>query len=240
MITLSFAAFYCSLHSKKRDILNDKVVYFLLRPYLFRNFAACKIQKVKKMDKENLTIFDQNVIEFVTVAASYCNFIEQAEGSERKKFVETAVKLLPLLYLKASLLPQTTSMEMDNLESFVTEDVYEVQRINLSNIMGEQDDYLDSFVTEIEYSDEPLVKDISEQLSDIYQDIKDFVFVFKLGMNETMNEALAKCEENFRTIWGDKLLSVLRALHGILYKDNDEGYEQNSDDEDCDRHHHHE
>jgi hypothetical protein len=208
------------------------------------------------MEKESLTIFDQNVIEFVTVAASYCNFMEQSEGTDRKKFVGTAIKLLPLLYLKASLLPPCSALSLDEVESYVTEDIYEIQRISIANIMGEQDDYLDSFVSELEYSDEPIKKDVSEDLTDIYQDIKDFVFVFKLGLNETMNDALVKCEENFKTIWGPKLLSTLRALHYIWYKfdEREEDVDENGEhekgssktddcdcnDEDCHCHHHHE
>lgn len=194
------------------------------------------------MEKESKTIFDQNVIEFVTVAAGYCNFMEQStEGADRSQFVDTAIKILPLLYLKASLLPPCTTLGIDELECYVTEDSYELQRLAIAQIMADKDDYLDSFVTELEYSDEPLRKSISEDLTDIYQDIKDFVFVFKLGLNETMNDALAKCEENFKTIWGPKLLGALRTLHYILYTDDaDETDEEEGEEEgQCQCHHHH-
>ena len=175
------------------------------------------------MKKESTTIFDQNVIEFVTVAVGYCHFLEQSiDGSDRHKFIDTAIKILPLLYVKATLLPPCTTLGVDELECYVTEDIYEAQRIAIAGIMGEKDDYLDSFVTELEYSDEPIKKNVSEDLADIYQDIKDFVFVFKLGLNETMNDALAKCEENFRVLWGPKLLSVLRTFHYIMYADDDQ------------------
>ena len=63
------------------------------------------------MEKENQVIFDKNVIEFVTVAAETCGFLERAESLEREEFVDTALKLLPLLYLKASLLPPFTSLD---------------------------------------------------------------------------------------------------------------------------------
>ena len=134
------------------------------------------------------------------------------------------------MYLKATLLPPCTFLGVDELENYVTEHIYEVQRIAVAQIMADKDDYLDSFVTELEYSDEPLKKNVSEDLADIYQDIKDFVFVFKLGLNETMNDALARCEENFKTIWGPKLLSVLRTLHYIMYSDNTEDDEQEEGD----------
>ena len=41
---------------------------------------------------------------------------------------------------------------------------------------------------EIKYIDDiKNTKNISEDLADIYQDIRDFIFVFQLGLNETMN-----------------------------------------------------
>ena len=43
------------------------------------------------MKKESQTIFDKNVIEFVTVAAEFCAFLERAEGMKRKAFVDTTV-----------------------------------------------------------------------------------------------------------------------------------------------------
>ena len=51
------------------------------------------------MKKESQVIFDKNVIEFVTVAAEFCVFLEQAGEMKRKKFVDTSLKILPLLYL---------------------------------------------------------------------------------------------------------------------------------------------
>ena len=56
------------------------------------------------MEKESQTIFDKNVIEFVTVAAEFCAFLERAERMKRSTFVDTSLKILPLLYLKASTL----------------------------------------------------------------------------------------------------------------------------------------
>ena len=55
--------------------------------------------------EESQVIFDRNVVEFVTVAAEFCRFLEQAEGMKRTDFVDTILKMLPLLYLKAILLP---------------------------------------------------------------------------------------------------------------------------------------
>ncbi|KAA6318280.1 hypothetical protein EZS27_031694, partial [termite gut metagenome] len=94
-----------------------------------------------------------------------------------------------------------------------TEDIYEILRIGLSALMGEKDDYLEVFLPDMTYSDTPIRRCISEDLADIYQDIKDFVFVFHLELNETMNDALICCKENFELLWGQKLVNTMRALH---------------------------
>ncbi len=171
-------------------------------------------------------IFDRNAVEFVTVAAEYCKFMEQAEGIQRLTLVDTALKLLPLLYLKAALLPACETLGDEPLESYVTEETYEVLRLNLAHILADKDDYLDVFVSDMKYSDTPITKFISEDLADIYQDIKDFIFVFRLGYNETMNDALALCQENFRLHWGQKLVNTLRALHEVRYSESGEENEE--------------
>ena len=193
------------------------------------------------MEKESQTIFDKNVIEFVTVAAEFCAFLERAVRMKRSTFVDTSLKILPLLYLKASMLPKCETIGDEALETYVTEEIYEILRINLSGLMADKDDYLDVFVQDMVYSDQPIKKSISEDLADIYQDIKDFIFVFQLGLNETMNDSLAICQENFGTLWGQKLVNTLRALHDVKYNQeeeeeevgNEEGFYEPSDDTDC-------
>jgi hypothetical protein len=199
------------------------------------------------MEKDSPIIFDSKVIEFVTVAAEFCRFLEQAERMERNAFVETSLKLLPLLYLKAVLLPpcETTGDEVP--EAYVTEEVYEVLRMNLASLLADRDDYLDVFLKEMQYSDQPIAKHISEDLADIYQPVKDFVFVFRLGLPETMHDAVAICSEQFREYWGQTLVNTLRALHEAYYHhplDNEDDCHCNEDDCHCDdadchcEHHH--
>ena len=68
-------------------------------------------------------------------------------------------------------------------------------------------------------------------LADIYQDIKDFIFVFQLGLNETMNDSLAICQENFGLLWGQKLVNTLRALHDVKYNQQNENDEEDNEEE---------
>ena len=76
------------------------------------------------MKQQSQVIFERNSVEFVTVAAEFCAFIERSEGQKRSEFVDTLLKILPLLYIKASMLPECEVMGEDGLEAFVTEDDY--------------------------------------------------------------------------------------------------------------------
>jgi hypothetical protein len=171
------------------------------------------------MQSESKVIFERNSVEFVTVAAQYCQFLENVEGMERDEFVDTVLKILPLLYVKALLLPKMETMDEEDeaLETCVTEETYSMMNAQLADIMGDRDDYLDVFVEDMKYSDQPVTRYISEGLADIYQDIKDFIFVFKQGVNLNMHNALATCQENFKLYWGQKLVNTLRALHEVKF-----------------------
>ena len=174
------------------------------------------------MERTSQVIFDKNSIEFVTVAAEYCAFIERLRGAGRKAFVDTALKILPLLYLKASLIPECELIGEGDLEVFVTEEDYEYVRLSVADVMGAQDDYLEVFLPDMAYSDTPIKKCISEDLADIYQDLKDFIGVFQLGMNATMNDSLCICKEHFAEFWGQRLVNTMRALHDVKYNSAEE------------------
>ena len=173
------------------------------------------------MENKEQVIFSRNTVEFVTVAAEFCAYLERAESLHRKDFVDTILKILPLLYLKATLIPECEMIGEDDLEVFVTEDDYECVQYAIAQVLGPQDDYLEVFHPDMAYSDTPIKKSISEDLADIYQDLKDFIGVFQLGMNTTMNDSLYVCKEHFAEYWGQRLVNTMRALHCVKYNDND-------------------
>ncbi len=169
------------------------------------------------MEDYTSVIYDKNVIEFVTVSAEYCAFLEQTKIVESEEYVNTLLKILPLLYIKALLLPHSERMGFEEPEVHVDEITYEVIRQNIAKILGPDDDYLEVFTPDMNYSDQPNKQWISEGLADMYQDLKNFIFVFQQGLDEVMNDALVICLENFEYYWGQKLVNTLRALHNIKY-----------------------
>ncbi|MDY9917336.1 hypothetical protein PSM36_0598 [Proteiniphilum saccharofermentans] len=171
-------------------------------------------------------VYDKSVIDFVTIAVEVCVFLEKNEPLPREEWVDRLLKMLPLLYVKALLLPGTVSTEEEVPATFVREEDYSRVANMVSEVMGEEDVYLDVFVEDMKYSDTPVSTFISENIADIYQDIRNFVSVYQFGLTGQMNDALYQCSENFRLYWGQKLVNVLRPLHTLkclsLENENDE------------------
>lgn len=180
-------------------------------------------------------IYSKDIIEFVTVGAEYCAFLERTPELGKDEFIDKIIKILPLLYLKATLLSPEEPEEEAYTERFVTESMYESVRMSIESLLGEDDNYLEVFQSGMEYSEGPLAASISEGLADIYQDLKDFISVYRLGNEPQMLESLYICYENFVSYWGQQLVNVLRALHHVKYSQHDD----DDDDDTCDCGHHH-
>lgn len=168
----------------------------------------------------NSSVYERDILELVTVAVEFCAYVENAAEKDRKIFISTMQKLLPLLYLKGVLAPKyelTEECDADSLSSFVSMENYDIVRNNVAFVMGEYDSFLDVFVEDMKYSDTPILSSVSENIADIYQDLKNFVCAYKDGTEEMRYDAIVMCKSNFENYWGQRLVNVLRALHEINY-----------------------
>lgn len=168
----------------------------------------------------NSLVYSKNVIELITVANEFCSFLERADELESADFMGRLQKLLPLLYIKASLLPQFEFEAEDELEKYVTEVDYNLIQQKVAAHTGPGDDYQEVFVPGMQFSETALTSSISENVADIYQDIKDLVMSFRTLNDEVMEQALCECQNNFAQIWGQKLVNCLRAVHNLIYAES--------------------
>ena len=166
-------------------------------------------------------VYSRQVIEFVTVANEYCSFIEAAGQLKRLDFIIKIQKLLPLLYLKASLIPEMESVLNEGNEKFVTEQEYDFIKDQVQTHMGELDDYSEQWYPKIAGNTEPVITSISENLADIYQDLKDLVSLYSMGTTEIMNDAVWECKMNYENYWGQILVNALRVIHRIVTSDEE-------------------
>ena len=185
-------------------------------------------------DIENI-VYSPKVLEFVVVANEYCIFLENVEDLNLKDFIDKAHKILPLLYQKAVMLPHIESTFDDSNEKFVDE--YEYNQIfeTLRKKLGQYDAYQEVFDPLMQESEEPVSASLAEDFSDIFQDLKDFLLLYRISTNEVMNDALWECQQNFEEYWGQKLTNAMRALHNLRYGNyNLEEHAPEHDDNDND------
>lgn len=178
--------------------------------------------------KSDSLVYSTPVIDFVTVAVEFCALLEKDEQPSRGEWIDKMLKVLPLMYIKASLLPENMVANEEMPETFVKEADYMRVSALVADIMADEDTYLDVFVEDMKYSERPISAFVSENIADIYQDVRNFVSVYQYGLTEQMNDALVAVVENFQQYWGQKLVNVLRPLHTIKYS---EAAGEDSDDD---------
>lgn len=167
-------------------------------------------------------VYSHPVIEFMTVVAQTCKLLEHTDEYDQEEFIETLLKMLPLLYQKTIMLKQPEE-EIDGfLEQFVTEDDYNEIAGMIKDMLGENDAYLEVFHADMQLSDTPVLAFISENLADIYQELKNLAGNYQTVDIEVMTAAIAATLNAFSEHWGEKLLNALRALHHLYFQPHDE------------------
>jgi hypothetical protein len=183
------------------------------------------------MDTNSDPVYSRNVIEFVAVANEFCKYTEHASELKGDELLKILQRILPLMYLKASLLPKMNPCFEDGNEKFVTEADWIRIDDTLKEKFGTANDFLEVFDERISSSEGPVLSCISENMADIYQDIKDFLLLYQTGTQEVMNDAVWECRINFESFWGQKLLNSLRAVHKFIYSGEEIGKVDNDIDE---------
>jgi hypothetical protein len=136
------------------------------------------------------------------------------------------------MYIKASLLPELQPVFEDGNEKFVTESDWNRIHTILKEKLGSADAYVEVMDLRASVTEPEIAASISEDLTDIYQDIKDFLLLYQTGTSEVMNDAVWECKLNFENIWGQKLVNSLRAIHKFIYSGEEIGkIEDGGDDE---------
>jgi len=187
------------------------------------------------MDNNSNPVYSPNVIEFVAVANEYCKYLEHAAEIKGEEMLKIMQRIMPLLYLKASLLPALDPFFEEGNEKFVTEDAWRKIFEELRQKLGTADEFMEIFENKLDEDAVPVKSGISENMADMYQDIKDFLLLYQTGTMEVMNDAVWECRNSFEDIWGQKLVNTIRAIHRFLYSGEEIGRietdEHGNDDE---------
>ncbi len=169
------------------------------------------------MINQNDPVYSKQVLEFLTVANEFCMFSEKASDYSKEDIVTYYLRIIPLLYLKGSLLKDINPQNPELNERFVLEEDWEA----LLNIIRNKlypDDHFWVAADPHDVDTEAEKSSIAECIADTYQDMKDFVMLYQKSTRDAKENAIHEIYTNFPGHWGPSLTKALYALH-FLYVD---------------------
>lgn len=160
-------------------------------------------------------VYSSEMLEFVKAANECCAFLEELKDSEGKSFISDSLRLLSTVYTTFINTGDTEPVFESPAESTVTEQEWSALFQKIAILLGPHNDIL-RIAREDEFDRSELVNHtISEDLADLYQELRDFTSIYSRGMDELMNDAAWELGERFAEHWGAKLLRALQAIHEL-------------------------
>ena len=159
----------------------------------------------------------KQALEMLVVANDFCLFIEQSADYSLDEILGYLQKALPAIYLKASLLPYLQPEDENAVEHYVTEEQCEAVYAVLRTCLGDGDTYYYNDLYEKSHQD-PVMGSISENMADLYQDLRDFVLLFQNPIHTFRENAVLECRTLFEHRFGYSILNSLRAIHCLLHR----------------------
>jgi len=156
--------------------------------------------------------------EFVKLCRKYFEYLEKLPDKKVSDFWLMQLRMLPEIYSGVSRLPQIEARYSSDVEKFVTEREYNRIFINVVTFIGALDKFSDFSDLSHPGTMKVVNASLSEMLTDIYQELKDFVLLYETGTLENMNDAIADCYDTFGQYWGVKLLTATRIIHVNLFQ----------------------
>ncbi len=164
-------------------------------------------------------VYSTEVLEFVKISKDFIDMLQDEQPEDRKDFIEKSLQILPMMYAKLLVVPSNEPEFDSGNEKHVTEEEWSGIYQKIYGILASQNEYLD-IPEEEEYDRMEIIsRELSDDLADIYQDVKDFLENFRMGVEEVMNDAIWECRVNFENYWGKKLLRASLNLHKSYTRD---------------------
>lgn len=155
----------------------------------------------------------------IELTRNFCITVENAAEADRQAFTAEMLDMLPRLYLAFSELDSDTlgTYGDEYLPQYLDRTYYDSISRQLQMLFGAYDTYLETFESDMKYSDSPIAASISEGIADIFQDLYNCVCAIKESDGLQTGIALSICKENFQSYWSQVLCNVMRPLNHLNY-----------------------
>jgi hypothetical protein len=163
----------------------------------------------------------EDVNDFLKLCMVYCQILEKADKLPLHELLDKVSGALMAVYQQTFSITRFKTRYESDPQKFLVEKQYNKIRLTLLNLLDKRDSYMEVLDLNHLANRNIFQASLSEDLTDIYQDLYDFVQWYSLGTFESMNDSLIECLTNFEKYWGVKLLNALRAIHVIRYLSKD-------------------
>jgi hypothetical protein len=163
-------------------------------------------------------IQSRQIVEMLTVANEFCLFAEEIEKFDKSYITEYLQRVLPLLYIKGSLLPEVDETTDSDYERYVIEETWEYLFNYIRQLFGNENSY---YFWNPELN-EAAESSVAETMADLYQDLKDFVFLYSKPAYYAKLNSVHMCRNLFIHRWGKQIPGLMNHLHRMLYGHEEE------------------
>lgn len=174
------------------------------------------MSKNKKLDR---LLESEDFKLFLRTARSFCRYIEKGKG-KNKRFIKKIQFYLVDLY-KYAMLIEPIDVKYDFKKSSMTTYDNYMKIVNLIMPRLPVEYYWEVHDPYDEKKHEPVCGSLSDDIADIYGDIKKELNNFDIGTIEAQEHAVFILRLMFMSHWGDHLTSALKALHWYLNETKD-------------------
>ena len=169
-------------------------------------------------DQEKLRafVYADEVVTFVRAANEAATFLEDLKEKNGRAFIVEALTHLSEVYRAILKIGDNEPLSEAGVETSVSEQEWAEVFQRILAILGPHNEILRP-AEDDEFDRSDLVTHtISEDLADVYQELRDFTSLYSRGLEELMNDAVWEVKVRFTEHWGKKLLRSLSSLHDLF------------------------
>ena len=160
-------------------------------------------------------VYSPFVLEFLAVAQKYCLFIEEINKYNQPEILDYLHKALSLLYVRGSVLPAIETDDLSANEKYVTVEHWETVFNEIREKFQESDIYW--FIENDNPNNDVVKGSLADNLTDIYQDMKDFVLLYQKPFRDAKKAAAWEIRELYRSHWGFRAVNALKVIHYQIF-----------------------
>lgn len=163
------------------------------------------------------------VKDFVKSAGAFCELLEQAPQKRTGELINEMQQLLPEMYMKAARLPMPKYCYDEEPTTFVKEDDYAMIHTALQEKFELFTGITSMSPGTLPEQHELVSFGLAENFADLYEELKNFVKLYDVGLPQSMNDAVWFCRKSFESSLGPEIIESLKSLHNLIYNKNSTG-----------------